>query len=102
MKRILVTGCSGLVGTHVVEKLLEKNYSVLGIDISEMKKQINDNRFHFGKCDFIPNKVSQIPPAGILYGIAFALPGFIICLSYGYIWFYVRNHNKYLRNCASR
>jgi GDP-L-fucose synthase len=51
LKRILVTGCSGLVGTHVVEKLLEKNYSVLGIDISEMKKQINDNRFHFGKCD---------------------------------------------------
>jgi len=51
LKRILVTGCSGLVGTHVVEKLIEKNYSVHGIDIVDMKKNINDNRFHFSKCD---------------------------------------------------
>ena len=49
--RILVTGCSGLVGTHVVEKLLEKNYAVQGIDIVDMKKRISDNRFHFSKCD---------------------------------------------------
>ena len=49
--RILVTGCSGLVGTHVIQKLLEKNYSVLGIDIAEMKININDDRFLFSKCD---------------------------------------------------
>ena len=49
--RILVTGCSGLVGTHVVEKLLEKNYAVVGIDIVDMKKSITDDRFHFSKCD---------------------------------------------------
>ena len=49
--RILVTGCSGLVGTHAVEKLLEKNYSVHGIDIVDMKKTINDDRFLFSKCD---------------------------------------------------
>jgi len=49
--RILVTGCSGLVGTHLVEKLLEKNYAVHGIDVVDMKKEISDNRFHFSKCD---------------------------------------------------
>ena len=49
--RILVTGTSGLVGTHLVEKLLEKNYSVHGIDIVDMKKEISDNRFLFSKCD---------------------------------------------------
>ena len=51
MKRILVTGASGLVGTHLVQKLLEKNYSVLGLDLVDMKVKINDNRFHFAKCD---------------------------------------------------
>ena len=49
--RILVTGCSGLVGTHVVERLLKQNYSVHGIDIVDMKLSINDNRFYFAKCD---------------------------------------------------
>ena len=49
--RILVTGCSGLVGTHVVEKLLEKNYSVHGMDLAPMKKEINDNRFLFSSTD---------------------------------------------------
>ena len=51
LKRILVTGCSGLVGTHVVEKLIEKNYSIHGIDIVDMKKKITDDRFLFSKCD---------------------------------------------------
>jgi GDP-L-fucose synthase len=49
--RILVTGCSGLVGTHVVEKLLDKNYAVYGLDIVDMKETIIDDRFHFAKCD---------------------------------------------------
>ena len=39
--RILVTGCSGLVGTHVVEKLLDKNYAVYRFDIVDMKKQLS-------------------------------------------------------------
>ena len=30
---ILVTGCSGLVGTHLCNKLETKGYSVVGVDI---------------------------------------------------------------------
>ena len=31
--KILVTGCSGLVGTHTANKLVEKGYEVVGVDI---------------------------------------------------------------------
>ena len=42
MGSILVTGCSGLVGTHIVEKLIEKNYKVVGVDI-KTSGMINEN-----------------------------------------------------------
>ncbi len=32
MKNILVTGCAGFIGMHISEKLLKKNYKVIGID----------------------------------------------------------------------
>lgn len=32
MKRILVTGCAGFIGSHVCELLLAKGYSVVGVD----------------------------------------------------------------------
>ena len=31
--KVLVTGCSGLVGTHTANKLVEKGYEVIGVDI---------------------------------------------------------------------
>ena len=49
--KVLVTGCSGLVGTHVVKKLLEKNYSVHGVDIAPMKEDIQDERFLYSSAD---------------------------------------------------
>ena len=35
--KILVTGCSGLVGTHTANKLVEKGYEVVGVDIKTSK-----------------------------------------------------------------
>ena len=32
MKNILVTGCAGFIGSTLVDKLLEQNYNVLGLD----------------------------------------------------------------------
>lgn len=35
MKTIVVTGCSGYLGQHVVQRLLNENYAVIGIDIND-------------------------------------------------------------------
>ena len=33
MKTILITGCSGLVGIHLVNQSLNNGYKVIGVDI---------------------------------------------------------------------
>jgi len=35
MKTVVVTGCSGYVGQHVVQRLVDENYAVTGIDIKD-------------------------------------------------------------------
>ena len=50
MKRILVTGCAGFIGSHTTELLLKKGYSVIGIDnfssfYSREVKEQNLSRF---------------------------------------------------------
>ena len=35
MKTVLITGCSGLVGIHLVNQCLEKGYNVIGVDIKK-------------------------------------------------------------------
>lgn len=32
MKKILLTGCAGFIGFHVIKKLCEKNFLVTGVD----------------------------------------------------------------------
>ena len=34
--RILVTGCSGFIGSHLCERLIQMNYDVIGIDINPL------------------------------------------------------------------
>lgn len=36
-RNILVTGSSGMIGTRLCEKLLEKNFNVIGVDLKENK-----------------------------------------------------------------
>mgnify|MGYP001295483344 FL=1 len=38
-KAILVTGCSGLVGTHIVDQLIEKGYFVVGVDLKKPNRE---------------------------------------------------------------
>jgi GDP-L-fucose synthase len=47
MKKILVTGSSGLVGTHLIEKLLSKGYEVIGVDFNPPIKPIDNQNFKF-------------------------------------------------------
>lgn len=41
MKKILVTGCSGYIGSHLC-KMLEKDYQVYGLDISEPQHPVKE------------------------------------------------------------
>jgi GDP-L-fucose synthase len=51
MKKIMVTGCSGLVGTHLSNKLIELGYYVYGIDIKKSNNLPNSEKFKFFDID---------------------------------------------------
>lgn len=55
MKTILVTGCNGLVGTHIVDQLIEKSYFVVGTDIRDTTRNDSEN-FKFHKIDLQDSK----------------------------------------------
>ena len=42
MKKAVVTGCAGFIGSHVCDYLLRKNYNVIGLDnLSTGNKKFN-------------------------------------------------------------
>ena len=51
MKKVLITGCCGLVGTHLIKKCLERGYEVVGVDINDKSAHLNDYSFKFYKMD---------------------------------------------------
>ena len=52
MGSILVTGCSGLVGTYLTHSLLRRGYRVIGVDINYSKFLPSETDFHFERMDF--------------------------------------------------
>ncbi|MBN2237162.1 MAG: NAD-dependent epimerase/dehydratase family protein, partial [Bacteroidales bacterium] len=58
-KKVLVTGALGFIGFHLVNKLIENDYSVLGID------NINsyyDERMKYGKLPYLGIHETSIWP----------------------------------------
>ena len=51
MKKVLITGCSRLVGIHLVKKCLEKGYEVIGADIRYSDNLPISDRFTFYELD---------------------------------------------------
>ena len=51
MKTVLITGCSGLVGTHLVKKCLHAGYNVIGVDINESEFLPVSDHFTFFQMD---------------------------------------------------
>jgi GDP-L-fucose synthase len=51
MKKILITGCSGLVGIHLVKKCLDIGYQVVGVDINDSVHLPMSDDFVFYKLD---------------------------------------------------
>ena len=49
MKTVLITGCSGLVGIHLIHKSLDKGYKVIGIDLNESPNLPKHANFSFYK-----------------------------------------------------
>ena len=49
--KILITGCSGLVGIHLVKKCLEKGYDVIGVDLKYSDSLPKSDRFTFYELD---------------------------------------------------
>ena len=50
MAKILITGCNGLVGRHLVEKCINLGYQVIGVDITNTQIQF-DKSFIFYKME---------------------------------------------------
>lgn len=55
--KILITGVAGMIGSHLLDKLLEKNYEVIGLDnfsfgnIDNIKHNLSNPNFKFYKVD---------------------------------------------------
>ena len=51
MKKVLITGCSGLVGIHLVKKCLTAGYEVVGVDMRHSDNLPTSERFTFYEMD---------------------------------------------------
>ena len=58
MKKILVTGCSGLVGTHLVKKCIDLGYDVIGVDLHR-GKHLPVNGWSFIEADLTKNNIIE-------------------------------------------
>ena len=53
MKRVLITGIAGMIGSHLLDCLIEKNCEIIGIDnlsfgkMENIKSRIEVDRFKF-------------------------------------------------------
>ncbi len=51
MKKVLITGCSGLVGVHLVKQSLENGYEVIGVDLKKSESLPTSEKFTFYQMD---------------------------------------------------
>lgn len=59
MKKILITGVAGLIGSHLLDELIETDHQVIGVDnlsfgkIENIQKHLRNDRFTFHKVDIL-------------------------------------------------
>lgn len=51
MKKVLITGCNGLVGIHLVKQCLVAGYKVIGVDLNHSENLPTSERFTFYQMD---------------------------------------------------
>ena len=66
MKKIIVTGGLGFIGSNLIELLIKKNYKVLNIDkvtyssnFYNNKEFINSKNYRFIKCDIKDKRIKK-------------------------------------------
>ena len=59
MKRALITGISGMDGSHLADFLLEKNYSVFGLERRSSHKNRENTGHLEGKIEFIAGDLTD-------------------------------------------
>jgi UDP-glucose 4-epimerase len=83
MTRVLVTGCAGFIGSHLVERLLQADNDVIGIDcftdyypqeqkLANLSRALKNNRFTFLRQDIL--EVDRFPRVDHVFHLA-AQPG---------------------------
>jgi len=57
MKKILITGIAGMIGSHLLDLLISKNYEIIGIDnlsfgkLDNIQEHLGNDRFKFYRVD---------------------------------------------------
>ncbi len=80
MKKVLIAGGSGFIGSHLCARFLNKNYSVMCVDnlstgnINNIKNFQNNSNFSFVQCDITQNLPTQITDYHPDYVLNFASP----------------------------
>jgi GDP-L-fucose synthase len=59
MKTALITGCSGLVGTYLSKRCIERGYKVIGVDMKQSEYLPKDEKFTFKYSNLIED--GEIP-----------------------------------------
>jgi nucleoside-diphosphate-sugar epimerase len=60
MKRIIITGVNGIIGSELSRRFIDKGYYVVGVDRTEPKREEDSGQFEYVKLDITDkNKVGQ-------------------------------------------
>lgn len=75
MKRVLISGAAGLIGSHLADKMLEEGYKVVGVDnmsagrMSNLKIALNSPNFTFKRADISNAKDAAKKLKGLKFDI---------------------------------
>ncbi|MEZ5024267.1 MAG: NAD(P)-dependent oxidoreductase [Chitinophagales bacterium] len=76
MKKILITGASGYIGSQLIERLSKENVTIIGTDIVEKKHSIDNYTFVKGdlRSDDVKNLILNEKPNVIVHLAAIVSP----------------------------
>ena len=110
MKKFLVTGCAGFIGSHLTEFLLLKKNTVIGIDnlsngkLKNLSSFEGSKYFNFINCDINDSKINNIlEEVDVVYHLA-ALADIVPSIQNpsDYFWSNVSGTFNLIKNCKNK